>query len=175
MLSRMKIARCSPRQTPMPSLRRDTSEQEQRIGRSLKSYGTPASACGMVSAIFCSKQACRCGYDCRPRRPRLLLMFCAASFEPKRNISRLRPQVTLPPQSRLRLLPLLNSHPLDLINVRHRGYRHERRLALHEVALRNRASSALQWPRGRWCVLRLSSLHALRAPLPAALDDRGAQ
>jgi hypothetical protein len=34
-------------------------------------------------------------------------------------------------------------------NVRHRSYRHERRLALHEVVLRNRASSALQWPRGR--------------------------
>ena len=44
-----------------------------------------------------------------PRRRRLLLIFCAASFEPKRNILRPRPQVTLPPRSRLRLLPLLNS------------------------------------------------------------------
>jgi len=54
---------------------RNTSEQERRIGRSLKSYGTPASACGMVLAISCSKQACRCGYDCRPRRRRLLLLI----------------------------------------------------------------------------------------------------
>jgi hypothetical protein len=101
-------------------------------------------------------------------------MFLAASFEPLRNILRPRPQVTLPPLSRLRLLPLLNSRPLDLINVRHRSYRHERRLALHEAALRNRASSALQWPRGRWCVLPLSSPHG-QAPLPAALDHRRAQ
>ena len=71
-----------------------------------------------------------------------------------------------PPTIKIKVVPLLNSHPLDLINVRHRGYRHERRFALHEVALRNRASSALQWPRGRWCVLRLSSLHALRARFP---------
>jgi hypothetical protein len=91
------------------------AEQERRIGRSLMNYGTPASACGIVSAIFCSKQACRCGYDCRPRRRRLLLpIFWAASFEPKRNILRPRPQVTLLPLSRLRSLPLLNSRPLNL-------------------------------------------------------------
>src|SRR5208283_75188 len=69
------------------------------------------------------------------------------------------------PLSRLRLLPLLNSRPLNVINGCHRSYQHERRIALHEVAFRNRASSALQWPRGRWCVLPLSSPHG-QAPLP---------
>jgi len=33
----------------------------------------------------------------------------------RENILRPRPQVTPPPLSRLRLLPLFNSHPLDLI------------------------------------------------------------
>ena len=64
-----------------------------------------------------------------PRCRRFLLIFWAASFVLERNTSRPRPRVTLPPISRLRSLPLYS-------------YRHERRLALHEVALRNRASSA---------------------------------
>jgi hypothetical protein len=42
-------------------------------------------------------------------------MFWAASFAPEKNILRPRPQVTLPPLSRLRLLPLLNSHRLDFM------------------------------------------------------------
>ncbi len=91
-------------------------------------------------------------------------MFSAASFAPKRNILRPRPQVTLPPLSRLRLLPLFNSRPLDLINVRYRSCQHERRLALHEVALRNGASSVLQWP--LWPLVR--SCPCYHRPMPAA-------
>jgi hypothetical protein len=52
-------------------------------------------------------------------------------------------------------------------NLRPR-YRHERRLALHEAASRNRASLALQWPLG---VLRLSLPQACRPQARAALDD----
>jgi len=50
-----------------------------------------------------------------PPTPSSFYVLRRASFEPKRNILRPRPQVTLPPLSRLRLLPLLNSHPLDPI------------------------------------------------------------
>ena len=61
-------------------------------------------------------------------------MFWAVSFVPERNILRPRPQVTLPPLSRLRLLPLLSSHR-GPYNLRPRSYRHERRLALGSATI----------------------------------------
>jgi hypothetical protein len=57
-----------------------------------------------------------------------------------------------PPTIKIKVVTIAQFSSAGPYNVRHRSYRHERRLALHEVVLRNRASSALQWPRGRWCV-----------------------
>jgi hypothetical protein len=77
-------------------------------------------------------------------------MFRAASFVPKRNILRPRLQVALLPLSRLRLLPLLNSHRLDLII---------------SVLVATGMSDTWRW------VLPLSLPHARRAQARAALDD----
>jgi len=58
-----------------------------------------------------------------------------------------------PPTIKIKVVTIAQFSSAGPYNVRRSSYQHERRLALHEVALRNRASSALQWPRGRWCVL----------------------